>query len=77
MGSWNNRIMVLNGKYRIAEVWYDSDGTAVSWSDSEICTEWDSLDELRIDMRLMYQALDRPVVDMADMGEVIGEPPQV
>jgi hypothetical protein len=77
MGSWNNRIMVLNGKYRIAEVWYDSDGTAVSWSDSEICTEWDSLDELRIDMRLMYQALDRPVVDMADMEEVIGEPPQV
>ena len=77
MGSWNNRIMVLNGKYRIAEVWYDSDGTAVSWSDSEICTEWDSLDELRIDMRLMCQALDRPVVDMADMEEVIGEPPQV
>ena len=67
MTTWNYRVCTtpyVDGgdvSYEIVEVYYGNDGKIEGWSEGA-CGYGDTLEDLRSDLLLMLEALDRPAV---------------
>ena len=77
---WNYRVIRTSGVYdngqgeesweycQLAEVYYGEDGNITAWTEpGELSPYGDDLEELRADLGLMLQALERPVLDRRDL----------
>ena len=70
---WNYRVLSDSAKAWVGEVYYDSDGKPIAYTDPSIDTlNWESLDELRNTVRLISLALDKRVLLVVD-SEIVGE----
>lgn len=71
MRSWNYRVISRKlddeHEYGIHEVYYGEGGTIEAWSDSRIHPHGYTFEELRDDLTAMGEALDKPVLDAADL----------
>ena len=70
--SWNYRVIhrtdTTEEWYEIAEVYYDKRlGTITAYSSDPAIPAGDTLDELREDLSHMQAALDKPVIEWADL----------
>lgn len=64
--SWNYRVMRSEqGELLIHEVGYAENGEISSWSEA-VPAAGDSLDELRVDLEHMRQAVALPVLEVKD-----------
>ena len=56
-----------NGHYAIHGVCYDEDGQPWTCTQDPVCPEGDTLDALREEMEYCQRALERPVLEVADL----------
>jgi hypothetical protein len=67
LNTWNYRVIVKNGRYAIHEVYYDKEGEPWTCTEDPVCPEAETLDALREDMEYYRLALERPVLEYADL----------
>lgn len=67
--SWNYR--VVRGEYglRIYDVYYDGDGNPIATHQNPTYVYGDQLQDLKQQLMLMIEALEKPVLDVASIGE--------
>ena len=77
MGTWEYRVVERITSHpqigevvwhEIIEVYYDDDGKLDATSD-KICPAGDTVEDLREDLELMLEALDKPVVSYQELKE--------
>jgi hypothetical protein len=57
----------LAGQFEILEVYYDSAGQIVAWTEEPCSPFGESLAELQADMEMISQALSRPVLSEPEL----------
>jgi hypothetical protein len=67
---WNHRVCKNTEQgeifYNIHEVYYDDDGKVEGWTQNAVAPLGNDLDELRNELKWMLEALDKPILDLAD-----------
>lgn len=76
-GGWNYRVVKRDFDdemtYAIHEVYYDDAGGISAWSANAIAPQGsDFLSDLAVDLDLMREALNKPVLDHADLPGATG-----
>ncbi|MGQ4893488.1 MAG: hypothetical protein ACP6IQ_02560 [Candidatus Njordarchaeia archaeon] len=79
--SWNYRVFEVHSKglfgegrkhYEIREVYYDNKGKIEAWTAEPMSPFGDGFNDLKGDMRLMFEAFKKPVLRVVD-DKIIGE----
>ena len=66
--TWNYRVFLeANGDHIIREVFYDEDGSIIGCTENAVEPSGQSLDELTQDIEWFRQALDLPILTLADI----------
>lgn len=69
--SWNYRVFKHVYKdeeyFQVHEVFYDDQGNIQGWSAEEVAALGSNPTELRSDLGMMLQALDRPILDAKEL----------
>jgi hypothetical protein len=61
--SWNYKVIKKHGQLAVYPVYYDDRGNIHGWSEKPFSPEADSLEELRITLRLMLDALEKEIIE--------------
>jgi hypothetical protein len=61
--SWNYRVMKKAGHLAVYPVYYDDRGNIRSWSERPFSPEAESLEELRTNLELMLDALEKEIIE--------------
>lgn len=61
--TWNDRVMVRDGRYAIHAVYYADDGSISNWSAEPMSLNGASLEELSEELERFRRALSVPVLD--------------
>jgi hypothetical protein len=61
--SWNYRVMSKNGMLAIYEVYYDDDGVVNGYSETPVCPEAESTEDLAEHLKRYCAALNEPVLE--------------
>lgn len=65
--SWHHRVMKKKGEdgeyYKIEEVYYNYDGSVMSWTEDLSCPFADTAEELKEELTMMLKAFDKPILD--------------
>lgn len=64
--TWDYRVIIKDGLFQIHEVYYNQDRYPVSISEEEIAPAEEDFKELKITIKLMGRALDKPVLKYSD-----------
>ncbi len=68
MMTWNYRVFLeTNGDYIIREVFYDDDGGIIGCTEDSVEPKGRSLDDLAHDIEWFREALDLPILTLADI----------
>jgi hypothetical protein len=67
LNTWNYRVILKSGGYAIHEVYYDEEGEPWTCTEDPVCPEGDTLEALREEMEYYRLALERPVLEYADL----------
>ena len=79
--SWNYRIFEVHSKglfgedrkhYEIREAYYDNKGKIEAWAADPISPLGDDFDDLKEDMRFMFEAFKKPVLKVVG-DKIVGE----
>ncbi len=65
--SWNYRVIKFPaGFFGLYEVYYDSAGNPNGYLDASL-TRWETSEEIAGSLKLMQEALEKPIIDYTDM----------
>lgn len=66
--TYNYRVVKEDGDLRIYDVYYNEQGEPIATHTAPTYVYGETVEDLRVQLQLMLEALDKPVLDMRSIG---------